>query len=312
MPPASDLRQFLRQRGELLERIRRFLAERGYLEVDTPCLYPQTVIDRHLEPVAVRLRDWTWFLQTSPELCMKRLLAAGSGPIFQIAHAFRAGEVGHLHRTEFTIVEWYATGKNYHELMDEVADLASAVLGLQHVSRMSYREAFLEYAQVDPFSAGTATLARLAARRGLCAPERHDRDELLDFLLATAVQPSLPADQLVFLYDFPATQAALACLRPGELPLAERFELFVNGVELCNGYQELADPDELARRMERENELRVRRGRRPLPPPAELIRTLRRGLPACSGVALGFDRLLMLALGASSTGEVIPIDPSPS
>lgn len=310
--PAAPLEN-LRRRAEIASQVRRFLSSRGYLEVETPLLAGQVVVDLHLEPLQADYRpgDLTGpgralFLQTSPELGMKRLLAAGIGSIFQITRAFRNGEMGPLHNPEFTIVEWYRLGASYHELIDEVEALVGQTLGIEvpWAQRLRYREAFVRQVGIDPFEASDAQLHQLALTRGYVA-QSPARDDLLDFLLCELVQPALAAQRGVFLLDYPASQAALARIRPDEPPVAQRFELFVEGVELCNGYQELTDAEELARRMHHQNELRRAKGRRILPPPDLLETAMRAGLPECAGVALGLDRLVMVALGARTLSEVM-------
>lgn len=301
----------LRLRARLLAAVRAFFAERGVLEVETPVLGTATVTDPHLHSLATTSG---LFLQTSPEYPMKRLLAAGSGPIYQLARAFRDGEAGRRHNPEFTLLEWYRTGFDHHRLMDEVEELLAAVLGERlpggpsgKGERLPYAEAFRRHAGVDPFADGTERLAEaareLAGKDGGRTPDLgDDRDAWLDLLMATAVGPALGRERPTFVHGFPPSQAALARVRES---VAERFELFVSGLELANGFHELTDPGEQRRRFERDLAVRRERG---LPEPAvdeRLLAALEAGLPASAGVALGFDRLVMLAAGADSIREVL-------
>lgn len=300
----------LQSRAELLSKARHFLEARGYLEVETPLLSFDIGVDLHLEPFRVPVGGFggegeprTAYLQTSPEFGMKRLLAAGLGDCFQITRSFRRGEVGALHNPEFTIIEWYRVGGSYRDLMTEVGEFASAVCGWPKAETLSYAEAFEKHLGIHPHSSATEALRELANARDF---ESNDRDELLNFLLADAVEPSLGVDKPTMLYDYPSTQAALAKIRDDDgAPVAERFELYYHGVELANGYQELTDADELRRRNKRQNELRIAKGLQSLPQESKLLAAMDAGLPECTGVALGFDRLVMLALGCSTIAEVM-------
>ena len=299
----------LKKRCQLLNEARRFLTERGYWEVETPILSRDVCVDRHLEPLIVESiqagAEPPLYLQTSPEFGMKRLLSAGAGDIFQITRAFRGGEVGPLHNPEFTIVEWYRVGGGYGELMDEVGALVGSLLGTPDAERVSYRDAFRRHADIDPFEADDRLLCARARAEGF-ADASADRDQVLNFLLAALVEPCLGIDRPTFLFDFPASQAALAKVRSETPPVAERFELYIAGVELCNGYQELTDPIELRRRNAEQNALRTGAGKRPLPIESRLLSAMQHGLPECAGVALGFDRVAMLATGARSLDAVLP------
>jgi lysyl-tRNA synthetase class 2 len=310
----------LHRRAELLAKTRRFFDSRGFLEVETPLLSHDTVVDRHLDPIPVTLfRDprqpqhgETVWLQTSPEFGMKRLLASvGRGSpdpaltaIYQITKAFRGGsEVGPLHNPEFTIVEWYRVGDDYAAGRALLADLADNLLGFGRTEELSYREAFLRHASVDPFG-------DLPSATSFGLPPTADRDLVLDYLLTTRVEPHLGLDRPTTLYDYPPSQAALAQVRAGNPPLAERFELYVRGIELANGYHELLDARALLDRNRDSNHLRAADGKYTLPEDSGLLTAMEHGLPACCGCALGFDRLVMIAMGASSVQEVMafPID----
>lgn len=296
-------------RAAVVASIRAFLGARGYLEVETPLLSRDVVVDTHLDPFWLDLptseKTSRFFLQTSPEFAMKRLLAAGSGSIFQIAHAFRAGEVSLRHNPEFTLVEWYQVGGDYHALMTEVGDLVSSILRTEAPARETYRSAFLRLTEIDPLAAPAERLRQRAAELGLAGTE-HGRDELLQFLLASLVEPHLGVERPMFLYDYPPGQAALAEVDPGPPPVARRFELYVRGIELCNGYQELTDAAELRRRALENNEQRRKLGKPTLPVESRLLEAMAAGLPRCAGVALGLDRLVMLAAKADTLGEIVP------
>lgn len=318
--PSASLEN-LRLRAELLARTRSFFRERGVLEVETPVLSAAAATEPHVESFRTEFRGpgapegRPLYLHTSPEFPMKRLLAAGSGPIYQIARVFRQGESGRLHNPEFTMLEWYRPGFGMHALMDEVETLAGMLLARPQSAatavRLSYRDAFRRYAQVDPFTASLEELRNCAADHGIAALafEVDPRDGWLDLLLTHVVEPALAEHPLVFLFDYPPGQAALARIRPaareGDADVAERFELYGWGVELANGFHELADPREQAQRFKRDRHTRRQLGSPEVPVDEHLLAALDSGLPACSGVAVGFDRLLMLAAGASSLEEVL-------
>ncbi|MEM6794606.1 MAG: EF-P lysine aminoacylase EpmA [Acidobacteriota bacterium] len=315
--PAASL-DSLRRRAAVIRAVRAFFEARGALEVETPLLAGSPVTDLHLESVSCRLelggepRDF--YLQTSPEFAMKRLLAAGSGPIFQIAKAVRDGELGARHNPEFTMLEWYRPGWDHHRLMDEVDALVREVLGSEPAERLTYGEAFLRHVGIDPHGATAGELAEAAALSGLGEIAGLDAgspvDDWLHALMSLRVEPRLgrgggEAAGAVFLYDYPASQAALARVRPGSPPVAERFELYVRGVELANGFHELTDAAEQRRRFEGDLAERRRRGLETPPVDERLLAALEAGLPPCAGVALGVDRLVMLAVGASSLDQVL-------
>ena len=304
----------LQQRARILARIRAFFAERGVMEVETPVLSSAAITDPHLESFSTRysgpgLAEGTaLYLHTSPEFPMKRLLAAGSGPIYQLGRVFRQGEAGRRHNPEFTLLEWYRPGFDHHALMDEVAALAAPLLGLEGrpVGRLSYREAFLRHAGIDPLAATLSELQACARGIGIAGLDHEaERDVWLDLILTQAVEPKLGQDGLCFIYDYPASQAALARLNPTNPQVAERFELYCRGVELANGFHELADAGEQRRRFVGELGARKAQGLEAVPLDERLLAALEAGLPPCAGVALGVDRLVMLALGAESLSEVM-------
>ncbi len=302
----------LRRRAALLARAREFFAARGVLEVETPVALSHTVTDVQIASVAVDDGSSRRWLQTSPEYPMKRLLAAGSGDIYQICHVFRAGESGRLHNPEFTLVEWYRLGFGLEDIMRETAALAAALLEAGGSSAppfeaLGYAEAFLRELGCDPLTAPQAELAQLAAAHGLSGRSIEDatRDDLLDFLVAVVVGPRLGRGRLTCLHHYPASQAALARLDADDPRTALRFELYAEGIELANGYVELGSADEQRRRFEADLAERRRRGLPGPPIDVRLLAALQAGLPGCAGVAMGFDRVAMLALGASRIEEVL-------
>lgn len=308
--PAASL-EALRRRARGLARIREFFGERGVLEVETPAMAAAGASDVNIASLATTCHAGPeperLYLQTSPEFAMKRLLAAGSGPIYQICRAFRDGESGRLHNPEFTLLEWYRPDFDHHALMDELDALLDRLLDPRAPRRrLTYREAFGEHGGPDPFEASTDALAARAARAGLdeAGNARFDRDTLLEFLFSHCVQPRL-GDGRVYVYDYPASQAALARVRKGEPPVAERFELFVNGIEIANGYHELGDAGEQRRRFAADGEARERLGLEPMPVDERLLAALERGLPDCAGVAVGLDRLFMVAAGETRIEAVM-------
>ena len=296
----------LRLRSRVLRAVRAHFDAEGVLEVETPILGARTVTDPSIESLAARDRAGrTWYLQTSPESAMKRLLAAGSGSIYQITRAFRDGEQGRHHNPEFSMLEWYRVGFDHHRLIEDVDALLDGILGPGPSRRMTFREAFSRHLGLDPSTAPPEDLHDACRSHGFASRTAGaSRDECLDWLLAAAVQPALGSGR-VYLLDFPASQAALAQVRTGPPQVAERFELYVDGVEIANGYHELRDAGELARRMRRDRETRSAAGR-PVPEADErLLAAHEAGLPACAGVALGLDRLVMLAGRYRSLHEVL-------
>ena len=319
--PPSAAWPVLRLRAELLRRVRAFFDERGFLEVETPILSADVVVDRHLDPFSTVLCDdprrpeagRRLWLQTSPEFHMKRLLAAGAAAIYQTSRVFRNAEQGPLHNPEFTMLEWYRRGDGLQEGMQLLDDLCQALLNRGPADRLTYAEAFQRHVGLEPHTSTVHDLAEAVAAAGIAVPEslsRDDRDAWLDLLLVERVQPSLGQVRPLILYDYPASQAALAQVRAGPPPVAERFELYVAGIELANGYHELLDAAVLRERNRTSNALRQADGKPALPEESRLLAAMEAGMPACSGTALGFDRLVMLAAGAESLAEVLafPID----
>ncbi len=315
--PGADLAA-LRLRAEFLARIRAFFAARDVLEVETPMLSAAAITDPHLASFATTYSGpgprcgQTLYLHTSPEFPMKRLLAAGSGCIYQVARVFRNGEAGRLHNPEFTLLEWYRVGFDHHRLMDEVTELATTLLRdrlpLAAPERLSYRAAFERHLGLNPHRATVAELAACAEHCGVSIPPGmpvNDVDPWLDLLLTHRIEMHLGQGRLCFVYDYPALQAALARLRPGDPPVGERFELYLHGVELANGFHELGDAVEQRRRFVAENAARQAHGLPLMPVDDNLLAALEAGLPDCAGVALGFDRLVMLAAGKGALAEAL-------
>jgi elongation factor P--(R)-beta-lysine ligase len=278
----------------MLSRVRQFFGERDVLEVETPALSKAGVTDLHLESVSAKLRSLgVCYLHTSPEYAMKRLLAAGSGDIYQICRVYRDGELGRWHQPEFTLLEWYRVGFDESMLMDEVERLLGLLLSPAGVRRTSYGAAFRELLGIDPHADLTALPAALRGR-GIDVPDALEPNALLDLAFAEAIGPSLDPAQLTFIYDFPASQAALARVKPGNPPVAARFEAFAGGLELANGFAELTDPREQRARFQAELEQRRRQGR-PMPPLDEAFLADLEHLPPCAGVAVGLDRVVAVA-----------------
>ena len=306
----SVLRKRLEARQRLLERIRAFFTERGVLEVTTPVLGSAVDTEPRIEPFHTCFEgaggNRVLYLQTSPEFHMKRLLAAGSGDIWQLARAFRQGEYGPRHNPEFSLLEWYRIGFDHHRLMGEVAELVNHCLETElPVEKIAYRELFLQRFGWDPLEVGMEQLAASARNLNLDAPLLEERDQWLDLFMGMVLEPELGRGRLTFVHGYPASKASLARLDPVDPRTACRFELYLEGVELANGFHELTDAGEQAARFEADNRKRRAGGQAELPVDRKLIAALEQGLPESAGVALGVDRLLMLKTGASSLEEVL-------
>ncbi len=303
----------LMRRSELLRKLREFFHERGFIEVETPLVSPEVIPELHIEPPRVESRGTTCrtvqWLQASPELHMKRLLAEGMTAIFQVTRSFRAGERGRLHNPEFTIVEWYRVGDCLQSGMALLDELCQTLLDTPPAIRTSYAEAFQKHLDLCPHTASCQELAACAERHGVAAEgiNSADRDEWLNLLLAARIEPRLGLTAPELLYYYPASQAALAktAIRENGVEVAERFELYWQGVELANGYHELTNAGELRARLTAVNQDRVADGRPALPLPESLLSAMEQGMPDSAGCALGFDRLVMLAVGADSIGDVM-------
>lgn len=304
-PGAS--RHAIESRAALLADIRSFFTVRGVLEVETPVLSRFGNSDPNIE--CIRTDDTRpRFLRTSPEYAMKRLVAAGFRDIYELGRVFRAGEKGRHHNPEFTMLEWYRCGMGYLDLANEVIELVRAcargAFDSWPVRRVDYRGLFMERTGLDPILCSEDDLENCAAERGVAAGIL-DHGEWLDLIMAEIVQPNLPGEQFTVIYDYPPEQAALSRIRPDNPPVAERFEVFLGQAELANGYQELTDPDEQLERFERENRAQESSGEPAVPIDVGLVAALRSGMPECSGVALGVDRLLMAILKLDSIDAVL-------
>lgn len=296
----------LKRRARLMDDVRAFFRERGVLEVETPCLSEAGATDPHLHSLSTRTSDGRLrYLHTSPEFPMKRLLAAGSGPIWQACRVFRDGETGRRHNPEFTMLEWYRPGFDAGLLMDEVEALVEAAGGpAGGATRVPWREAFCNATGLDPFEADPTRLAACASRHGVEAAGL-ERGDWLDLLFSEVVCRALPPGEPLFITRFPAEQAALAKLCADDPRCAERFEFFIGPVEIANGYHELTDAAEQRARFEADLQRRHAAG---LPEPVmdeRLLAALEAGMPEASGVALGLDRLLMVLTGASTIDQVL-------
>jgi len=300
----------IKARAELNAQIRAFFAEREVLEVETPLMCQATATDPHLHSYGVpQAAGPDYYLQTSPEFAMKRLLAAGSGAIYQLGKSFRFAESGRRHNPEFTMLEWYRPGFDLAELMTEVAGLVQEVIGEDAlaVERLSYREAFQRYLNVDPFQVSLDELKAHATRHISIELAYEPRDTWLDLLMSHVIEPQLGQQGMTFLYGYPPSQASLAQVTQDEQGtlVAARFELYIKGVELANGYHELIDAEEQRQRFEQDQRERGAAGEAVHPMPEHLLAALESGMPDCAGVALGVDRLLMLKVGAQHLDEVL-------
>jgi lysyl-tRNA synthetase class 2 len=299
----------LRRRAALLQQIRSFFDRRGVLEVETPCLLRATASDTHLESFELR-GDEPRYLQTSPEFAMKRLLAAGSGAIYQLCKCFRRGESSSRHNPEFTMLEWYRPDFDQALLMAEVAALVADILGIHNFEYHTYQQIFEQYVGLNPHRASDAELAQVARSRLDFQARTMSRTDWLDLLMSHLVEPELPG--AVFVSEFPWQQASLSRIANNTegQPVACRFELFIDGIEIANGYHELLDAVELQRRADVDNEQRRDCGLPEMPLDTHLLAAHQHGLPPCAGVAVGVDRLLMLQNGVNSIDQVLAFSDS--
>ncbi|QDT25546.1 Elongation factor P--(R)-beta-lysine ligase [Gimesia panareensis] len=336
--PTASL-ETLQQRSRLLQTIRSYFEARNYWEVETPLLSRDCVVDAYIDPFTSQWQPEEGpgidgsrqseirYLQTSPEFAMKRLLTAGADRVYQITHAFRQAERGDMHNPEFSMLEWYCRGETHQEQMTFVEELVRAVyqaaeeisdqsqripLPTGPFTRLSYEEAFQKYAGLSALGSTAEEFARLAEVRQISVPmdfETTDRQSWQNLLLIELVEPELKRLEAVFVYDYPPEQSALARIRPGNetfsYAVSERFELYLQGIEICNGYHELTDAAELRTRIVKQSALRQQEQRPALPEESYLLSAMEAGLPACAGTALGLDRLIMLALGKQKLRDVI-------
>ena len=299
-------REMLELRAHLYEKIRLFFKTRHVLEVETPILSQAAVPTPMIEPLHT-LYNGTQrlFLHTSPELPMKRLLAKGYGSMYQITKVFRDGEQGRWHHPEFTLLEWYRVGFKQQDLIDEVSELLQTLLDCQPVEIVSYPELFMQYTQLHPLSCDLTELQNYLIQFHVVNPQQYDRDTCLQLIMSHRIEPKLGHEKPTVVTDFPSSQAALARKREDRPELAERFECYVRGVELANGFYELADAEEQRSRFEQEQAERKRLNMAIYPLDENFLAALEAGFPLCSGIALGIDRLLMLLANANHINEVL-------
>ncbi|MCK8107399.1 elongation factor P--(R)-beta-lysine ligase [Pseudoalteromonas sp. 2CM41L] len=306
----------LKQRAAILRTIREFFYTRNVMEVETPSLSSASVTDVHLASFNTQFvgpghaGGLPLYLQTSPEFAMKRLLAAGSGPIFQLCKAFRNEEAGRHHNPEFTMLEWYRPGFDEFALMDEMDELMQLILNVEPAERLTYQQAFEQVLALDPLTATLRQLQTLASDHGFAdiAKNETNKDTLLQLLFCMKVEPTIGQTKPCFVYHFPASQAALAQICEHDNRVAGRFELYYKNMELANGFNELTNAKEQAKRFDEDNAYRAANGLNHVPMDKRLIAALEHGLPQCAGVAMGIDRLVMLATAKDTIKEVIAFD----
>ena len=307
----------LQYRARLLQSLRAFFSGRGLLEVETPVLSRAAITDPHLQSFSTQFLKQNYYLHTSPEFFMKRLLAAGSGDIYQICKVFRDDEQGRNHNAEFTLLEWYRLDYDHHRLMDELVELLDYLLQKLSLSpwpapdKLTYQQAFLKYLNIDPLIASADDLQQAAQQKQIETPQGmvlDNKDMWLDWLMTQAIAPAFKTDRLTLLYDYPASQAALARISEQDNRVAHRFEVFAGELELANGFWELQDAREQRQRFEQENARRREQGLDEMPLDEFLLAALASGLPDCAGVALGIDRLLMVLLQEKQISDVLSFD----
>lgn len=314
IPQSATHTQALRLRASLYTLIRKFFADRNVLEVETPILSAAGNTDPNIESFSTLFSGHIdagarerW-LRTSPEFPLKRLLAAGVGDCYELGRVFRNAEAGGRHNPEFSMLEWYRVGWDHRRLMQETVTLVEAALALvgrrAEIVVENYRQFFLDELLLDPLHAPIDALREPLAPYGI-DPEGLNRDDWLDLLITHVLQPAFPADRITVIHDYPASQCALAKIRAGDPPMAERFEVYLGKYELANGYHELNDAVEQRSRFERDNAVRRARGQREIPIDDRLLAVLDR-MPDCAGVALGIERLLMCLAGSDAIAGVLP------
>ncbi|MDR1383098.1 MAG: EF-P lysine aminoacylase GenX [Planctomycetaceae bacterium] len=317
--------QRLKERAEIIRKIRDYFELHGFLEVETPILSRDTIVDRYLEPIEIDDGGCPYYLQTSPEFAMKRLLAAGATAIFQITRVFRKGDFGQIHNPEFTMLEWYRVGDNYEAGIAFLIDLIHTILQREKANIVTLRELFDEHVHLNPHTVSCREFYEFVQNRQIPFPdsfsaEEQTREDWVDLIFSEIIQPQLGYREPIIVTDYLATQSQLAKTRTVAVSetgngnnrddtafqVAERFELFVDGLELANGYHELLDANVLRERIRKTNMLRASDGKKKLPEESRLLAAMRHGLPTCSGCAMGIDRLLMAALGTKKIADVMP------
>ncbi len=293
----------LQKRSVIINQIREFFKHRAVLEVETPILASSTILDPNIESFQVKTSSNNYYLQTSPEFHMKRLLSFGSGDIFQISKVFRSGERGTKHNPEFSMLEWYRIGYDYHQLMKEVHELITIFLNID-IQKTSYDELFKNHLQISPFSVTRDECLQVAAHHKINAykEDELDIDQWLDLFLAEIIEPTMPKNIALFVYDFKASQASLAKIRDNKF--SERFELYINGIEIANGFEELTNSQEQLSRFELDSKQRQNKSLHVPPIDTNFLKSIE-SMPECSGVALGIDRLVMLILNELDIEKVL-------
>lgn len=311
--PTAELGS-LKLRAQVFKTIRAFFERHDVLEVDTQSLSLASISDPHIEVLTSQVRhqgqEITYYLQTSPEFAMKRLLCAGSGSIYQLGKVFRAEEIGRRHSIEFTLLEWYRVGFDHWQLMSEIEQLLQAICDAPALvcQRISYQQAFIQTVGLDPFLANLTELQECAHQHTEYGLDETDRDTLLELIFASVIEQQIGQQQPCFVHSYPASQAALAKTHYDENGhnVAARFELYWQGMELANGYHELTDPKEQQARFQQDAQARKSMGLVDRQLDERLISALESGLPDCAGVALGIDRLLMLISQQPDIASVLP------
>lgn len=309
--PNIDL-QNLQIRAKILQKIRNFFIDKNILEVQTPILSQFAVTDLHLHSFSTKFIDGannqTLYLITSPEYHMKRLLASGAGAIFQITPVFRNGEQGAKHNPEFTMLEWYRPDFSMDDLIAEIGEFLQNVFDFPALKKISYQEVFKQILKFDPLEINAQELAKIAKNYGLQTDKLENRDLYLEFLFSYCIEPKIAQTTPVAVFDFPASQAALAKLDQNDPRVAKRFEIYFKGLELANGFNELTDPLEQQKRFKLDNQLRKQQNLTQMQIDNNFIDALKQGLPNCSGVAIGLDRLFMLYLNQKNIKNVLTFD----
>ncbi len=313
-PPSASIAN-LQTRARIIKQIREFFADRNVMEVETPLLCKTSVTDPYIQSIPAFFQIHPdkpaerYYLQTSPEYAMKRLLAAGSGDIYQLGKSFRQGEVGRFHNPEFTMLEWYRAQFDHHALMDEVDSLLQSILQVPSAERKSYQAIFKDYLAIDPLEASVKDLRAKAAQKDIAVVgEFSDKDTWLQLLMSEYIEPRVGHDRPCFIYDFPASQASLARLQQTDPRLASRFEVYFRGIELGNGFHELQDAHDQRKRFEKNQTERQSATLQHMQIDEFFLAALAHGLPDCAGVALGIDRLIMLATDSPNIADIISFD----
>lgn len=300
--------EILLQRAVMLSEIREFMSERGIIEVDTPVLSLSGNPDPAIESLTTRVRikgqSHSYFLNTSPEFYLKRMMASNKASVYQLGKVFRNDELGVSHQPEFTMLEWYRPDFDHHMLMSEVVDLLQT-LGWEEAEKIEYADVFYQHLNIQPHSSSLEELWNKAREEGL-EGDTPDRSQILDFLFSHKISKNLGIHKPTLIYNYPACQAALARMNNEPIAKACRFELFIDGMEIANGYHELTDADEQLRRFEEDNQVRKQRGLSTIKYDQHLIDAMNEGLPDCAGVAVGIERLLMAKTGIKNINDVLP------